>query len=384
THALISKWIRTGRQVRLLSRQQPDQNPGEDDEQIVNGAEESEAKGSTRAKSGNIHTKVGQVWRVRGFLQIDVDETVKTEDAAILPTSTSIVDPDQGAEERQRIKHLAQLPLQSWVVYKDSKIIVLDKPYGVDVQGGTGVEQSIDGSLSSLQEGYPEKPRIVHRLDRSTSGLLILARTRKAAQDLARRFRDGAEEESGGDISDRIIDSDAETIRTDDTTADISGTVAGPSIQKKYVAIVGSKTRISSRSIEGITKTENGLQTLQGNMLVMDNGRSQGIQMQNNDASHMDLSRAKAVWPSRTDFRIVSESFQEKRYWALLYLYPRTGRKHQLRIHCAQMLKAPILGDFKYGAEEYSKESKLKSRLHLHMAEITLKVNGSLPSFFDY
>lgn len=79
--------------------------------------------------------------------------------------------------------------MRGLVVHKDAHILVLDKPSGLAVQGGSGTHRHIDGMLDALKFDAAERPRLVHRLDKDTSGLLVLARTRRAADDLAAAFR---------------------------------------------------------------------------------------------------------------------------------------------------------------------------------------------------
>ncbi|MCW8917041.1 MAG: RluA family pseudouridine synthase [Magnetovibrio sp.] len=79
--------------------------------------------------------------------------------------------------------------IRSWVLHQDDHVIVLNKPAGLAVQGGSGMKRHVDGMLSALKGDYPDKPRLVHRLDKDTSGLLVLARTQKAAQALTASFR---------------------------------------------------------------------------------------------------------------------------------------------------------------------------------------------------
>jgi 23S rRNA pseudouridine955/2504/2580 synthase len=79
--------------------------------------------------------------------------------------------------------------LKAMVIYKDEYVIAINKPAGLPVQGGTGTTRHLDGMLDVLQEeGFP-KPRLVHRLDKDTSGVLLLARTAKSAAALARAFK---------------------------------------------------------------------------------------------------------------------------------------------------------------------------------------------------
>ena len=80
--------------------------------------------------------------------------------------------------------------LQSAVLHRDEAVIVLDKPPGLAVQGGTATERHVDGLLDTLRFGNSERPRLVHRLDKDTSGILVIACTAAAAAFLTRAFRE--------------------------------------------------------------------------------------------------------------------------------------------------------------------------------------------------
>ena len=80
--------------------------------------------------------------------------------------------------------------IKSKVLFKDDNIIVLNKPSGLAVQGGTNTERHIDGMLEALKFGNDEKPKLVHRIDKDTSGILVLARNRKYAEILTKAFRE--------------------------------------------------------------------------------------------------------------------------------------------------------------------------------------------------
>jgi 23S rRNA pseudouridine955/2504/2580 synthase len=79
--------------------------------------------------------------------------------------------------------------LQEAVLYQDDDVIVINKPAGLAVQGGSGINRNLDDMLVALQFDAAEKPRLVHRLDRDTSGVIALARNVQAAQRLADAFR---------------------------------------------------------------------------------------------------------------------------------------------------------------------------------------------------
>jgi 23S rRNA pseudouridine955/2504/2580 synthase len=79
--------------------------------------------------------------------------------------------------------------IRSLVIYKDDDVIALNKPAGLAVQGGTKTSRHIDAMLDALRFGAKERPRLVHRLDRDTSGVLLLARGAQAAARLGKAFQ---------------------------------------------------------------------------------------------------------------------------------------------------------------------------------------------------
>ena len=80
--------------------------------------------------------------------------------------------------------------LRRLVLHKDDDVLAIDKPAGLTVQGGQGITRHLDAMLEALQFEADERPRLVHRLDRDTSGVLLLGRNAKAAAKLAEAFRD--------------------------------------------------------------------------------------------------------------------------------------------------------------------------------------------------
>jgi 23S rRNA pseudouridine955/2504/2580 synthase len=94
------------------------------------------------------------------------------------------------AEAARQVSPGDEAMLRDAVLHRDDTVIVLNKPPGLAVQGGSGTERHIDGLLDALRFGSNERPRLVHRLDKETSGVLVLARTAAAAAFLARAFRE--------------------------------------------------------------------------------------------------------------------------------------------------------------------------------------------------
>ena len=80
--------------------------------------------------------------------------------------------------------------LKQMLLHEDDKVLVFNKPAGLAVQGGSGITRNVDEMLEAWRNKRGEKPRLVHRLDRDTSGVLVVARTRAAAQSLTTAFRE--------------------------------------------------------------------------------------------------------------------------------------------------------------------------------------------------
>jgi len=199
--------------------------------------------------------------------------------------------------------------IQGLVIHKDDHVIVLNKPPGLAVQGGTGTERHVDGMLDALRFGYEERPRLVHRLDKDTSGLLLIARTGQAAKRLGESFRDRETE-------------------------------------KLYWAVVVGLPPKPEGAIELPLAKRPG-------------ARDRELMQVDYEAGQKAL----------THFKVLDRAGKRA---ALLALWPRTGRTHQLRVHCAA-IGCPILGDGKYGGEEALLAAVADARrLHLHARRLAL------------
>jgi 23S rRNA pseudouridine955/2504/2580 synthase len=199
--------------------------------------------------------------------------------------------------------------LERMVLYSDASVMVLDKPHGLAVQGGPGIVRNLDGMLHALQFEAEERPRLVHRLDRDTSGVLILGRTAQAAAFLARAFR-------------------------------------GREVEKTYWAVVVPQPEMAEGRIELALAKMGGPR---GERMVAVDDPEEG---------------QRAI----TEFRTLDNA---KRRAAWLELKPYTGRTHQLRVHCAEGLGTPILGDGKYGGVAAHMDG-LSNQLHLHARSLRL------------
>ncbi len=94
-------------------------------------------------------------------------------------------------EEKKKVELSEQeiAEVRSWVLYRDDDVIVINKPAGLPTQGGTGVKRHLDGLLFALQFDKKDKPRLCHRLDKDTSGVLVLARSANVASILTKAFK---------------------------------------------------------------------------------------------------------------------------------------------------------------------------------------------------
>ena len=116
--------------------------------------------------------------RARAGDRLEAGAAVRLPPSGPLPESRPAPLPDRLVEE-----------VRGWVLHLDEAVIALDKPAGLAVQGGRGTVRHLDGMLEALRFDAPERPRLVHRLDKDTSGVLLLARSAADAARLAAAFR---------------------------------------------------------------------------------------------------------------------------------------------------------------------------------------------------
>ena len=202
--------------------------------------------------------------------------------------------------------------LAQMLLYEDPKVFVFDKPAGLAVQGGSGVTRHLDDMLEAWRNQKGEKPRLVHRLDRDTSGVLVVARTRLAAMQLAEAFR-------------------------------------ARETRKTYWALVkGVPPKREDKISTWLVKEE----TPDGDRMRV--------------AKHGEKGADHAV----SFYRIVEQAAQTL---AWLEMEPYTGRTHQLSVHAAH-IGCPIIGDPKYFEADTNWDfpGGIQNRLHLHARRIVI------------
>lgn len=251
--------------------------------------------------------RTGQV-RLDGKRAKASDRVAAGQEVRVPPQAAQAKLRDACQHPEQKLANHDRDFVQSLVIYKDSSVIVLNKPSGLATQGGSGVSRHIDGMLDALAEGRRQRPRLVHRLDRDTSGVLVVARTVPAAAALA------------------------ESLRRRDAA-------------KIYWALTKGVPRPARGTIKLALAKEGGHGP---------HGRDERMAPAER--------HAEGAKPAVTDYAVIEEAGRD---YAWVAAKPVTGRTHQIRVHLAS-LGTPIVGDFKYGGAAARGLGEIEDRLHLH------------------
>ena len=238
--------------------------------------------------------------RAKSNRRLETGEEIRipplSDDGAGREKPASRPDP-QGAEAIRKL-----------IVYEDDDVLALNKPFGLAVQGGAKTARHLDAMLGALEKNG-ERPRLVHRLDKDTGGLLLAAKTRKSAQGLADAFR-----------------------RHD--------------VDKTYWALVVGVPRPREGTISlAIAKRM--------------------VRLKTGDEERMVPAQGEDAKKAVTDYQLIEEAGRV----SFVAMRPVTGRTHQLRVHAAA-IGCPIVGDGKYGAAAAHIEGVSKN-LHLFCRTMT-------------
>jgi len=199
--------------------------------------------------------------------------------------------------------------LEAVILHEDADVIVFNKPFGLAVQGGSGVTRHVDAMLEAFTDRQGRKPRLVHRLDRDTSGVLVVARTRSAAAFLGEAFK-------------------------------------ARETEKIYWALVAGVPRPAHGRISTFLAKEE----------TRDRVRI---------AKHGDSGADHAV----SLYQLADQAGQKVSF---VVMRPITGRTHQLRAHAAH-IGTPIVGDPKYfDIENWELPGGIQNRLHLLARRIVI------------
>ena len=271
--------------------------------------------------------KIQKLIRV-GFFKVNnrkVKSNYKVSVADEIQYSNKSIDESKFKKDTSTIliKYKKQIAeIKKNIIFEDNFLLVINKPHGVPVQGGNNVNFNIDLILPILCKNN-NSIRLVHRLDKNTSGILLLAKSKEVAQNVTMLFKENK-------------------------------------IKKKYVTIVKGK----------LTKRKGKIS------LPLTKKKIAGIEKMVVDPD----SKEKA----ETSYKVIDY----KKGLSLLEVYPKTGRKHQIRVHL-QSINHPILGDNKYNKTNGDNKGVSSKKMHLHAKEIQFFLNNnkyffkaSLPNFF--
>jgi 23S rRNA pseudouridine955/2504/2580 synthase len=230
-----------------------------------------------------------------------------------------------GAKPRRELSEEEIAKAEAMVITQDRAAIVLNKPPGLATQGGSGMKEHVDGLLEAFAHDGP-RPRLVHRLDKDTSGVLLIARTPGSAAYFSKRF-------------------------------------SGRTARKIYWAIITGVPDIADGLIELPLAKQPG--TGGEKMMVDKSGEGQS---------------------ARTRYRVLDRA-GNRACW--VELQPLTGRTHQLRVHMAA-IGHPIVGDGKYGGPDAFLSGSISRKMHLHARRLiidhpdgdVIDVRADLPEHF--
>jgi 23S rRNA pseudouridine955/2504/2580 synthase len=202
--------------------------------------------------------------------------------------------------------------IEKMIIFEDEHVLVLNKVFGLAVQGGTGTKKHIDGMLEGMADRFGgERPRLVHRLDRDTTGVLLVAKSRDIAAKLGRTFQTR-------------------------------------SAAKTYWALVKGVPKPPQGKIEAALVKASGPD---GDKVRKARPGEQEVAMHaTTHYSVIDRAAQKASWVS---------------------LKPVTGRQHQLRAHM-HLIGHPIVGDNKYEGDMNMPAENMDKKLHLHARRLVI------------
>jgi 23S rRNA pseudouridine955/2504/2580 synthase len=246
--------------------------------------------------------------RVEANFRLEAGAKVRVPKAARTPREGS---PAAKAAALPKSSQADRDLIESMILFEDDDVLVLNKPFGIAVQGGTGTKRHLDGILASMADRFGDRPRLVHRLDRDTTGVLLVAKHRQAAAKLGRIFQTR-------------------------------------SAAKTYWALVRGVPKPQQGKIEAA--------------LVKASGP------EGDKVRKARPGEQKEAMHATTHYSVVDRA-AHKVSW--VSLKPVTGRQHQLRAHM-EMIGHPIVGDTKYNGGMEPPEDNIEPKLHLHARRLVI------------
>jgi 23S rRNA pseudouridine955/2504/2580 synthase len=270
-------------------------------------------------------------WARTGQLRVDgkradVDTRLEKGQVLRVPPAGSAPAGIKGTKPKQPLTPEQIALAESMILTQDRAAIVLNKPPGLATQGGSGTHEHVDGLLDAYVPDKGPRPRLVHRLDKDTSGVLLIARTPGSAAFFSKRF-------------------------------------SGRTARKIYWAL-----------ITGVPDIRDGLIELP---LAKQPGTG-GEKMMVDETEHGQSAR--------TRYRVIGRAGNAASW---VELQPLTGRTHQLRVHMAA-IGHPIVGDGKYGGQAAFLTGSISRKMHLHARRLRIEhpegdlldVTAPLPDHF--
>jgi 23S rRNA pseudouridine955/2504/2580 synthase len=277
----------------------------------------------TRHFPGLTHGRIEKLLRT-GQLRVDgkrakSNQRLETGQVVRVPPLGDLSASKEAPKPAPRLKDSDAEMLRACVLYKDDEIIAINKPAGLAVQGGTGTLHHLDAMLDALKYDAEERPRLVHRLDKDTSGVLVLGRTARAASQLANAFK-----------------------RRD--------------AHKIYWALVVGCPMPYEGEIDA--------------PLAKRPGRL---------GEKMDIDEEEGQ-DAVTRYRVLDHAHKQASW---LELEPLTGRTHQLRVHCLALGCPILGDGKYGGQEAFLQGSGLSRKLHLHARSLELPRPGGRTLRFE-
>lgn len=250
--------------------------------------------------------RTGQI-RVNGK-RVKANVRLETGQGVRIPPFVQDLQPRESQKNPPSFTKEEEKTLKKSVLYKDKDILAINKPAGLAVQGGTKTDKHLDHMLDLLRFEAKERPKIVHRLDKDTSGVLLLARHTRAASRLMHAFK-------------------------------------GHEISKTYLALVVGCPKLEEGRVSAPLLKVNGMR---GEQVKVDEEKGK-----------------KAI----THYRVLDHAGDKV---SLLELSPETGRTHQLRVHCAYMKTPIMGDGKYGGKKAFILDDSWAKKIQLHAQNISV------------